>query len=656
MQKLIKYFFLVIIFPTLLFIYDLADYDNKYINRSLIVLDKNNLNSRYSKKIYLTYKDLLNKIKHEFLWEKEKKENRNKLKEKKLVKKENLLISDSKYDYSFTYNYENWKRSNGNNHSTRFSFLKQINIENIKNLEPAWIYRSQDGEKGIQANAIHHKGYLYFPTPGNNIVCIDGSNGKEIWRYKGSHFNISKRGLVIDDSTGKDLIYFDENDKLKVINASDGKLYTEFGNKGFIKIKPSVVTPVIFKDTIIVATFYPSIEVYDLKTGKTLWKYYFRNKGENFKGGNPWGGISIDEKRGIIFVTTGNPENYFVGVNRLGLNDYTNSIIAIDVNKKKELWKFQETSHDIWNFDIPAAPILTSINHLGKKIDVVIAITKLGNTLIFERESGNILNDYYKILAPLSEIKGEKTSPYQKYFIKPKPFSKNIFLPSDVFSFDKNEQKKLYNFVKKNNYGIFPTFSIDKKTIIYNFHGGAEWTGASTDPMKGIMYITANNIPWVAEIKESSSLFKFNYTNHFKRFLNSGGYPAGKPPWGTLSAIDLSKSQIIWQVPLGNYNDLESKKISPTGTENFGGATATASGIIFASGTIDKKIRAFNSESGEEIWSYKLPNVGSAPPTIYMINNEQYVFLPATGGTTLSSGYPNLVKNSDHFVAFKLKK
>ena len=384
----------------------------------------------------------------------------------------------------------------------------------------------------------------------------------------------------------------------------------DFGKNGSVKIKPSVVTPIIYKDKIIIATFYPSIEVYDLSTGKILWKYFLRKKGEKFKGGNPWGGISLDDKEGILFITTGNPQNYFIGVDRPGKNEYTNSVIAIDIDKKKEIWKFQETEHDLWNLDIPAAPILMKINYENKKIDVVVAITKLGNTLIFERNSGKNLNKYINIQTRSSKILGEKSSIYQKYFLEPENFSKNNFLPNDVFSIDEKEQENLRNFVKKNNFGIFPPFEIGKKSIFYNFHGGAEWTGASVDPINGIMFVTANNIPWIGEITEETGLFKHNYRNKFKRFLTKNKYPASKPPWGTLSAIDLNNQKIIWQKPLGDYPEINETILEPTGTENFGGATATISGLIFVSGTLDKKIRAFNSFNGKELWSFKLPNAG----------------------------------------------
>lgn len=656
-MKLIRgtFIFLFIIYGVL-FTYDLIDYDPNYVNRSNFFFDKSNLNSRYTKNTQSVFENLINKINHKFIWKQEEER-------KGEFVIDNEIISDNKNNFENILTnknipkIENWRRSNLSNNSERFSFLKNINFKNIDKLEPAWIYRAKDGNKGIQANAIFNDGKLYFPTPGNKIVCLNAETGEEIWAFQGDHWRVAQRGLVLNKKeNNSEFIYFTDNDKLRSINAKDGKPNLNFGKKGFVKIKPSVVTPVIYRDKIIVATFYPSIEVYDLNTGKSLWKYFFRNKGEKFKGGNPWGGISLDDNTGILYVTTGNPANYFIGVDRPGLNEYTNSLIAIDINKKKELWKFQETTHDLWNLDIPAAPILTTINFDDQLIDVVIAITKLGNTLIFDRANGSSLNDYISIPTRSSKIKGEMTSTKQKYFLKPPAFSKNNFLPKDVFSADENEKEKLKNFVKKNYFGIYPPFEVGKKTIIYNFHGGAEWTGASVDPLNGVMYVTANNIPWITEIYEEKSLFKFKYKNRFKRFLTQENLPASKPPWGTLSAINLNNREIIWQVPFGNYDNINLPDFPITGTENFGGATATASGIVFASGTLDKKIRAFNSMNGKEIWSYILPNVGSAPPTIYQIENDQYVFIPATGGNTLSGGYPKFVQNSDHYIAFKLKK
>ena len=137
-------------------------------------------------------------------------------------------------------------------------------------------------------------------------------------------------------------------------------------------------------------------------------------------------------------------------------------------------------------------------------------------------------------------------------------------------------------------------------------------------------------------------------------FLDLDGYPAAKPPWGTLTALNLNTGKIIWQTPLGYYETLKSQEIR-TGTENYGGATATAGELVFASGTLDKLIRAFDSTNGKELWSYKLPYIGSAPPTSYEVNGEQYIIVPASGGISLKFLYPKLVEQGDAFVAFKIQ-
>ena len=140
-----------------------------------------------------------------------------------------------------------------------------------------------------------------------------------------------------------------------------------------------------------------------------------------------------------------------------------------------------------------------------------------------------------------------------------------------------------------------------------------------------------------------------------KPLRDLNGYPGTKPPWGTLTSIDLNNGKIIWQVPLGYYDELKKRGLI-TGTENFGGATATSGDLVFAAGTLDKMFRAFDSTTGEELWSYKLPFIGSAPPSSYEINNEQYIVIPASGGVTLKIFYGDLVQQGDAILAFKIPK
>ena len=665
---LISISFVFLISTFLLF--DLAKYDSSYINRNSLTFSVNNLNSHHAKKIYKNYIDFYNYIKFKTfknskkIYQVEKKSLRENLPKIKILhgKKSNFI--NGKKIKEIEKNFSNWTRSHGGFSSMRFSSLDMINKNNIKNLEIAWVFNSKDGKKGMQANPIVYQGLVYFPTPGNHIVCLDGKNGNEKWRYKAKKgYNVAKRGLLIWDDKINNIVrlYFTNDDQLISLNAKTGKPIKSFGKNGVIKIGSSPIPPVIIKNQLIVATFRPSVEVYNVYTGKLNWKYFLREKRESifktsdFSGGNPWGGISADVQKGIVFLTTGNPKPNFIGNLRPGKNLFANSVVAIDINKKKKLWHFQETCHDIWNHDIPSPPILTTINKNKQRIDVVVAVTKLGNTLILDRYTGQPIFDYEMRLAPRSKIPGEKTCNYQPSLTLPEPFAKNLFTRNDVSNLNKISRDYILSIVDKSNYGFFEPHELDKYTIQYGENGGAQWTGASVDPYKNIMYVTANNIPYLVGVNSYKNKKLIKYSDKKAIPLRDlEGYPGSKPPWGTLTAINLNNGKILWQEPLGYYKNLKSKGII-TGTENYGGATATSGGLVFASGTLDKLIRAFDTDTGKELWSRELPFIGSAPPTSYKVKGEQYIVIPASGGTSLKAFYGDLVELGDAVVAFKLK-
>jgi quinoprotein glucose dehydrogenase len=676
-MKIIKYFIIIIILILFFLLYDMLKINYHTINKPFIDFSFSNVKIGIFKKIYRqldkNYENaLLNFSTHSNYWKAE-----DDLVRKKLPNEFTLYskgpFTENKYNYEK--NLHNWPRSHGNNNSNRFSDLAIINKNNLENLEIAWIYNSKDRNESklnfdIQCNPIIVDGKIYTPTAGGYIVSIDGYTGKELWRSKKFKDDVARRGIVYWNGAGsaRSRIYFSNYNELVALNADDGKIVQSFGNKnkGAVRTGISKITPLIFNNYIILATWDKTLEVYDLLNGKTKFKISFkdekdeRNGGKkynNSKGGNPWGGISGDLDRGIVYITTGNPYSYFDGTQRPGVNKYSNSVIAIDIINKKILWDFQEVSHDIWNSDLPAPPILTSIKKRDKIVDVVVVPTKRGNTLILDRLTGESLFDLRYRKAPISLLPGEKTSPYQLDLKIPEPFARNIFSYDEISKLSDETTLYIKNIVKDYKYGFFETHEVGKKNLQYNFHGGAEWMGGSVDHDKNILYLNANNIAEITSIVKDKE--NNNYISIFERLFDQNGYPGTTPPWGTVTALNLNSGKIIWSIPFGSYPELEKKGIPKTGTENFGGVTATKGELVFATGTIDKRIYAFDALNGNELWSRVLPFIGSAPPSAYIANGEQFILVQSTGSHSLrggggGGGYKN-IELGDAIVAFKLR-
>jgi quinoprotein glucose dehydrogenase len=587
-----------------------------------------------------------------------------------------------------------WRTWAGDPDGARYSPLKQINRSNVAKLRVAWTFRSADaGERGrttIETTPLAIGRRMYVLSPQLKAIALDAVTGKEIWRFDPFADSQDQRSRGVSRgaaywSNGKvGRVLFGAEKRLYSLDAETGKPDLAFGENGSIDLSKdldrdapgsynSLTTPgVVYKDLIIVGGSVGEgprpaapghIRAYHIQTGKRAWIFHtiphpgeFGHEtweGDAWKtagGANNWGGMSLDEKRGIVFASTGSPAFDFYGGQRLGNNVFGNSIIALDAATGKRIWHYQTVRHDLWDYDLPCLPNLVSVNLGGRKIDAVAQVTKTGQLFLLDRLTGKPLFPVEERAAPASDIPGEKTSPSQPVPLKPPAFSRQTFTEADVT--DISPEARAYVLERLRNArtgGIYTPPSREGTVILPGFHGGALWGGASYDPATNRLYLNSNNVPWITTITDApkGALYPFDHTG-YKRFQDQNGYPAVKPPWGELNAIDLNKGEIVWKVPLGEYPELIAKGLPPTGSETIGGSIVTAGGLVFIGATRDEKFRAFDSSTGKILWETKLEAGGYAVPASYEVDGKQYVVIAAGGGGKLGT------KSSDAFVAFAL--
>ena len=347
-----------------------------------------------------------------------------------LIKQKNKEINYEFKKYKKSYKY--YSRQNKNNSNTKFYeeiTLKKINKVNKPIL--AWKHTALDPKKKTknwktigagaaptETTPIYLNGKIIFITANYKLIAVNAENGKLIWEKELLH-RPSIRGFIVEiDNNNKENIYIGVGSNIFKLNAKTGKLIKSFGLKGHVK-GSTAYSPVIFEKNLVLVT-KNTVEGFDKYNGKKVFSIPIINK-RNFIGANPWGGMALDEEKGLIFLCTGNPYPKTYGVKRQGTNHGSNSIIAVDIIKKKIIWTFQETFHGLWNLDIAFPPILASLNINNKNFDVLISFTKTGNFIFLERTTGKPIFDINFIKVPKSKIYSEVTSPYQMKISKPEP-------------------------------------------------------------------------------------------------------------------------------------------------------------------------------------------------------------------------------------------
>jgi quinoprotein glucose dehydrogenase len=586
-----------------------------------------------------------------------------------------------------------WPCYGGDAGASRYSPLAQIHRGNVRGLEVAWVHKTGDSLERpattIECTPIVVDRTMYITTAQVKVRALDAATGRALWTFdpfaerRAQGAPGVNRGVCYWRDGQDRRIFVPIKDRLLCLDANTGKLVSSFGDQGVVDLKQdfdhdmSKLTfkctspPVAFRDLIIVGGGggegpYPEapghIRAYDARTGKRRWIFHTVPKpgefghetwgGDSWKtagGTNNWAGMSLDAERGWLFVSTGSPSFDYYGGDRKGANLFGNCVIALDASTGRRIWHFQTVHHDVWDYDVPAQPALITVMQRGRRIDAVAQVTKSAFVFLFDRKTGKPLFPVEERPIPKSDVPGEELWPTEPYPVKPPPLSRQDFSEDQITDLTPEAHAAVKEIWMRSRVGKMFTPPSLQGTIVHpGFRGGALWGGCSYDPNLNLLFVNSDENSDRIVLAEAQADQPFRYAlPERKRVVDPQGYPAIKPPWGYLTAIDLDKGEFAWREVIGEFPELRARGIPKTGTPTNGGSIATAGGLVFIAATFDEMFRAFDSRTGKVLWEHKLNAGGYATPCTYEVEGRQYVVVAAGGGK-------GFTKAGDEFVAFAL--
>lgn len=492
---------------------------------------------------------------------------------------------------------------------------------------------------------------------------------------------VDRQIIALDAATGEPCAGFGEDGRVTIDQGVDllweGEMHI---TSAPVVTRKAVVIGSAISDNARAAAPRGTVRAFDLRSGVSLWNFdpvvrdvsapfadtWSEEARENVGHANVWAPMSYDRERDTLFLPTSSPSPDFYGGRRLGDNRYANSVVALDGTSGAVKWHFQTVHHDIWDYDLPAQPSLITLERDGADVDVVAQVTKTGFMFVLDRDTGEPFYEVEERPVPQTDVPGEVTSPTQPFPVAPPPFVSQHLEEEDALGFmvfDKWACQKVIR--EARNEGLFTPPSL-QGTLLYPFTGGgANWGGMGFDPDRKIAIVNASQMAHLitliprtdfkdaadnrGHLAEASPQSGTEYGMMRELFMSPLGVPCTPFPWGNLTAIDLNDGTIKWQQSFGIANEMQPAPFElDFGTPNNGGPALTASGVFFIGATMDNFLRAYDIETGEELWRYKTPAGANATPMIYELDGREYVVIAAGGsgfmGTTLG----------DYILAFAL--
>ncbi|MGC8759819.1 MAG: PQQ-binding-like beta-propeller repeat protein [Bryobacteraceae bacterium] len=439
---------------------------------------------------------------------------------------------------------QEWPAYHGGYGNGKHSPLKQIHTGNVSRLALAWKFDTGDAGPGteMQCNPLVRHGVVYVSSPRLRVFALEAATGRPLWRFdphEGRDPGAAKfrhRGFNYWESGGDRRLYFAAGPWLWCLNARTGRPVRSFGRGGRIDLRENLgrdasgltvtlTTPgVVYRDLLIIGSLVSEslpaapghIRAFDVRSGRLRWIFHTIPQPGEFGyetwpkdayryigGANAWGGLALDEQRGIVFAPTGSATYDFYGANRHGDNLFANCLIALDASTGRRLWHFQFVRHDLWDRDLPAAPTLVQVKRNGRTIDAVAQITKSGHVWVFDRVTGESLFPFEEIDVPASDVEGEWTAPKQRLPLAPPPFARQMFTEDIVTRRTPEAHADVLRRLR--GYRNGPQFtppSLQGTILFPGFDGGGEWGGATWDPETGLLYVNSNEMAWVIKLVE----------------------------------------------------------------------------------------------------------------------------------------------------------